>query len=322
MSQIDGPIETAGQSRRCDVRSRFRDRRLHIKQGKGPTIALAAALLALCSCGGGGGSETGESSTIAIPTETQEAPSPPGSGDSTGAATSDDQPTWILKDKMGFDAFTAPFAQAACDTLDRWRAPAETTSEEVSNFSSLVKILKEMVGSPADSSFSDTYWEVLALADAALEYEREHPEDTNSSWSVGTGMHKSICSSLNLNERNSRFGALPDGKLRGDKAPNTTVIPSTTTVSSPSSGGSNRIFSKDDFDRLILKCLDTPGCRSQEAWFRDFLGFNFNATTRTHTSNRACISYFSDLITFLDSFPSRDELTSWNDANWSRCKKD
>lgn len=109
---------------------------------------------------------------------------------------------WVTGDSM--DIFVAPFVQAVCDTLRGWKAPAETTKNEFTDFEKQVASLKEMIGSPSEPSFSDTYWKILILAAEALDYERRHPNDKYPAFTLSYGPDE--CDRLNFTSDNSSFG--------------------------------------------------------------------------------------------------------------------
>jgi hypothetical protein len=116
--------------------------------------------------------------------------------------TIEEKANWVYKNSS--DVFVAPFVQPVCDTLRQWKAPVETTKKEFDDFSKQVTALKEMIGSPAKSSFSDTYWTILSLAAEALDYERRHPNDKYAAFTLSYG--PKACDLLNFTVDNSRFG--------------------------------------------------------------------------------------------------------------------
>ena len=122
----------------------------------------------------------------------------------TTAATTtvEEKANWVYKNSG--DVFVAPFVQPVCDTLREWKAPAETTKEEFDNFSNQVAALKRMIGPPTKPTFSDTYWNILALAAEALDYERRHPNDKYPAFTLSYG--PKACDLLNFTVDNSRFG--------------------------------------------------------------------------------------------------------------------
>ena len=136
-----------------------------------------------------------------------------GSGQSTDSdvqvttSTITEGATWVIVKPI--DAYAAPFAQAVCDTLAVWKPPAESTAKEVADFTKLVAELKDMIGSLDDATFSMTYMGLYGIANAALEYERKHPNNENGAWTIGMGL-RNECVPLNLTEENSKYGLLPD----------------------------------------------------------------------------------------------------------------
>ena len=103
------------------------------------------------------------------------------------------------------NAFVAPFVQPVCDTLRQWGAPAETTKKEFNDFSKQVASLKRAIGSPSEPTFRDTYWLIYSFAEAALDYERKHPNDKYGAWTTIMDA-PGECDRLNFTSANSKFG--------------------------------------------------------------------------------------------------------------------
>jgi hypothetical protein len=136
--------------------------------------------------------------------------SSPAKSSPTTSTTVVETADWVRKG--GTDYFVAPYAQTVCDTLETWKAPADTSAKEFSDFKSLVSKMKKKMGNPTDHLYSDTYLRIYALGDAAVEYETKHPNDTVMAYSVSSGLFKNECLPLNFVYKNSKFGVTSDGK--------------------------------------------------------------------------------------------------------------
>jgi len=157
-------------------------------------LVIASLIFVLTACG----AEPSATSINSGPQLTQPGP--------TSSTTISYNPTW--KTKVPFDSFAAPFAQSVCDTLDVWKPPVESTTQEVREFTSLTNDLKEMIGTPSKPSYSDTYIQILAEALYALKLERTEPNSPYLPYTISERMYRVLCDDLGLTSSNSRFGVL------------------------------------------------------------------------------------------------------------------
>jgi hypothetical protein len=152
------------------------------------TISLIAISGLVLIIGCGGNSTTSESNK---------------SPDSTIAQPTDGYDTWVTNDPI--DAFSAPVAQKVCDLMRAWSPPAETSATQVAELDKWAKELEDLIGSPSDSVYSNSYVPILGLALAMLAYEDKYP--TNDRFGMSAGFTDTECNSMGMTPENSKFAS-------------------------------------------------------------------------------------------------------------------
>ena len=152
------------------------------------TISLFAVSGLVLIIGCGGNSTTSESNK---------------SPDSTIAQPTDGYDTWVTNDPI--DAFAAPVAQKVCDLMRAWSPPVETSATQVAELEKWAKELEDLIGSPSDSVYSNSYVPILGLALAMLAYEDKYP--TNDSFGMSAGFTDTECNSMGMTPENSKFAS-------------------------------------------------------------------------------------------------------------------
>jgi hypothetical protein len=148
------------------------------------TISLFAVSGLVLIIGCGGNSTTSESNK---------------SPDSTIAQPTDGYDTWVTNDPI--DVFSAP----VCDLMRAWSPPAETSATQVAELDKWAKELEDLIGSPSDSVYSNSYVPILGLALAMLAYEQKYP--TYDRFGMSAGFTDTECNSMGMTPENSKFAS-------------------------------------------------------------------------------------------------------------------
>jgi hypothetical protein len=204
-------------------------------------LIIWSSLLSVTGCG-----STQNGATPTDPTE-------PSVSTISPATTQPETADWVMKNAR--DGFVAPWAQTVCDTLDTWKAPAETTSSEVADFKTLLSNMRDLMGKPSDQMWSDTYLMIYSIGEAALKYESKYPKDIDRPFTISQKYHHMECHPLKLVFRNSKFGVTSNGEMLKSDIPTTTTQP---ILASQTTTASETIV-----PRYAVDSLDWNPCKSE-----------------------------------------------------------